>query len=158
MYRSHQANVSVEGLESKLTLSSMSPTVAVDHAEVTHLDGSLTGTYVTSPGSMLTPTPTLPSIQLHGGGMVSPLGVVAADGTLTAKEGQLTLRCADSTMTETFVLTVNKVFRIGVDVVEAFSYKTTDGLYAGTFVLDFHPQSASPMVPSQVGTFDAKFC
>jgi hypothetical protein len=125
---------------------------------VTRLEGSLKGTYVTLPGTMLTPTSPLPSIQLRGGGMVSPLGVVSVEGTLTAKEGQLTLHCSERNMTETCILTATKVASSGSDIVETFSYKTTDGVCAGTFVLELHPQTAGPAVPSQIGTFDATFC
>jgi hypothetical protein len=90
--------------------------------------------------------------------MVSPLGLVSAEGKITVAGGELTLHGAQTNVAETCILTPTMVVRSGTDVVETFSYKTTDGLYAGTFVLDLHQQSASANAPSQIGAFDAKFC
>jgi hypothetical protein len=53
MSRRHRANFNVEGLESKVVLSGIAPTIA--HypqprvTEMAHLRGSLKGTYVLSP-------------------------------------------------------------------------------------------------------------
>jgi hypothetical protein len=158
MRRRHQANVSVEGLESKIALSGITSTVAFHHhavvAEVTQLAGSLKGAYVASPGATVSAAA---SVQLKGSGMVSPLGLVSAEGQITAAGGQLTLHGTQTNVAETCILTPRTVVSSGTDVVETFSYKTTDGLFAGTFVLDLHPQSASANAASQLGTFDAKF-
>ena len=184
MSRRHRANINVEGLESKVVLSGIAPTIALHHqalvAEVTHLDGSLNGTYVTLPGTPVAPTPpiaptpptaptppaisldtpvapTPTTIQLHGGGMVSPLGGVSAEGTMTAQGGQLTLRCPNKNATETVILSAPHVVKTGLNVVETFSYTTKDGQYEGTVTIDFHSLSSTASVPSQLGTFDAKF-
>ncbi len=160
MSRKHRANICVEGLETKVALSGIAPTVAIYPqplvAPMIQLEGSIQGTYATLPGTTLTPTS--PSIQLQGGGVVSPLGVVSAQGTITAQGGQVTLTSAQKNMTETAVLSAPKVVTSGTDLIETFSYKTTDGLCAGTFIIDFHSWSATASTPSQLGTFDAKFC
>ncbi len=159
MYRRRQTVLNVEGLESKLVLSSIAPHVAVNHhamiAVMTRLEGSLKGTYLTSHGIQANP---IQSIQLSGGGLVTPLGTVSVEGTVTATGGQLTLHCSDKAMTETCILTTSHVVSNETGVVETFSYTTTDGVCAGTFVLDLHPQSTSPGMPSQIGSFDAQFC
>jgi len=94
---------------------------------------------------------------LHGGGMVSPLGAVGAEGTITAEGGQLTLRCPQKNATETVILSAPHVARTGLDVIETFSYETTDGEYEGTFTIDFHALSSTASMPSQFGTFHAEF-
>ena len=159
MYRRRQTVLNVEGLESKLALSSIAPHVAVNHhamnAVMSHMDGSLKGTYLSSHGIQAN---LIQSIQLSGGGLVTPFGTVSVEGTITATGGQLTLHCIDRAMTETCILTTSHVASNQTGVVETFSYTTTDGLCAGTFVLDLHPQTTSTGVPSQMGTFDAQFC
>jgi hypothetical protein len=164
MSRKHRARVDVEGLESRVALSSIAPTVGIHHhpfgagirplAEIRHLHGAVKGTYVTVPGGATTPTP--PSIQLHGGGYVSPLGVVSVDGMITANGGQLTLVGPQSNATETVLLHATNVVTTGTDTIETFSYNTADGQFGGTFTLDLH-STATASLPSQMGTFDATF-
>ncbi len=156
----HRANLVVEGLESKVALSGFAPTVAMYpqplSTQTIQLDGSVKGTYVTQPGNTLTPT--YPSMQLHGSGVVSPIGVVSLDGTITGEGGQLTLRGVQKNVTETIVLQETSEVLASTDTIMTFSYKTSDGLYAGSFVMDCHTTSGTATTPSQFGTFDAKFC
>ncbi len=182
MRRRHRANINLEGLESKVVLSSIAPAIVI-HAhplftDGTHIDGSLQGIYFPSPGRPVAPTPptsptppaialgasvasTAPTIQLYGGGMVSPLGVVRVAGTITASGGQLTLRRLHNDATERVILSAPTLAPAvadgGHDVIETFSYKTTDGQYEGTFTIDFHPVPSAASAPTQFGTFHAEF-
>jgi hypothetical protein len=97
-------------------------------------------------------------MQLHGAGVVSPIGVVSLDGTITDEGGQLTLLCVQKNVTETIVLQETSEVIASSDTIMTFSYKTTDGLYAGSFLLDCHTTSGTATMPSQPGTFDAEFC
>ncbi len=182
MRRRHRANITVEGLESKVVLSGIAPAIVIHShplvTDVTHFNGSLQGIYFSSPGTPVAPTPptsptppaialgtsvasTAPTIRLYGGGKVSPLGEVRAEGTITASGGQLTLRRPHNNATETVILSVPTVApavaNAGLDVIETFSYKTTDGQYEGTFTIDFHPVSFAAFAPTQFGTFHAEF-
>ncbi len=178
MRRRHRANINVEGLESKVALSGIAPTIVIHPhpsvTDVTHFDGSLQGFYFQSSSTPVAPTPptsptppaisvgtsvapTAPTIQLHGGGMVSPLGEVRAEGTITASGGQLTLRRPHKNATETVILTVPTGAIPALDGIETFSYKTTDGKYEGTLTIDLHSPPSAASTPSQFGTFTAEW-
>ncbi len=154
--------------------------------DVTHFTGSLQGIYFPSPRTPVAPTPpsspippssppppssptppaisvrasvapAAPAIQLHGGGLVSPLGEVRAEGTITASGGQLTLRRPHKNATETVILTVPTGAIPALDGIETFSYKTTDGKYEGTLTIDLHSPPSAASTPSQFGTFTAEW-
>lgn len=148
--------VNVEGLETRVVPSGISPPVIVGPPpQLQHLVGSADGTWVTSPGT--TATPAYSTIQLQGSGVVSPLGAVSLQGTITAAGGRLTLRCADSNATETVDLFSPRAITSGTDFVESFAYTTADGAYSGTFTLDLHYAATGGSLPSQFGTFHATF-
>ena len=153
MRRRHRATLNVEGLEGRAVLSGITPPVYIGPPpQLSHLVGSASGTCVTSPAGTATS-----SFQLQGGGVVSPLGTISLQGTITAGGGQLTLRGADTKVTETVNLFAPKVIATGPDFIESFSYTTTDGAYAGTFTLDLYDTTSNGAIPSQLGTFDATF-
>ena len=153
MRRRHRAPLNVEGLEGRAVLSGITPPVFIGPPpQVSHLVGSASGTCVTSPTMTATS-----SFQLQGGGMVSPLGAISLQGTITAGGGQLTLRCADKNVTETVNLSGPKVLATGPDFIEPFSYTTADGAFAGTFTLDVSYTTSSGAIPSQLETFHATF-
>jgi hypothetical protein len=83
---------------------------------------------------------------------------VNLEGTITVGGGRITLRSVDKSVTETCVLTATAAADTGSGVVETFSYTTTDGLCAGTFVLHLQSPPQGSAVPSQIGTFQASFC
>jgi hypothetical protein len=153
MRRRHCATLNVEGLEGRAVLSSITPPVFIGPPpQVSHLVGSASGTCVTSPAGTGTS-----SFQLQGSGVVSPLGTIGLQGSITAGGGQLTLRCADKNVIETVNLFAPRVIATGPDFIESFSYKTTDGAYAGTFTLDLSYTTSGGATPSQLGTFYATF-
>ena len=89
--------------------------------------------------------------------MVSPLGAVRAEGTISANGGQLTLRRPHRNATETVILAAPHVAKTGLGAIETFSYKTTDGQYEGTLTIDFHSLPFTASMPLQFGTFHAEF-
>ena len=153
MRRRHCATLHVEGLEGRAVLSGITPPVYIGPPpQLSHLVGSASGTCVTSPAGTATS-----SFQLQGAGVVSPLGAISLQGTITTGGGQLTLRGTDQNVTETVNLFAPKVIATGPDFIESFSYTTTDGAYAGTFTLDLSYTTSSGAIPSQLGKFDATF-
>jgi hypothetical protein len=153
MRRRHRATLNVEGLEGRAVLSGITPPGIIGPPpQLSHLVGSASGTCVSSPAGTATP-----SFQLQGAGVVSPLGAISLQGTITAGGGQLSLRCPDKNVTETVNLFGPKVIATGPDFIESFSYTTADGAYAGTFTLELYPTTSSGAFPSQFGTFDATF-
>lgn len=159
MSRRHRANINVEELESKVVLSGITPATVIHHpalaAAVAHLDGSLKGTYVLTPGPSATSA--TPGIRLIGGGLVAPLGVVSLEGRLSSTGGILRLRATQTNFSETVVLSAPHAVGSSTESVETFFYVTTDGKFEGTFVLDVTSSPPIASAPSQQGTFTAQF-
>src|SRR6516164_7616191 len=109
MRRRHRATLNVEGLEVRAVLSGIAPPVIIGPPpQLSHLVGSASGTCVTSPAGTATS-----SVQLQGGGVVSPLGTISLQGTITTGGGQLTLHSAAKNVTETVNLSAPKVISTG---------------------------------------------